>query len=341
MNLQTIQHQKISYRKFKSIVTSGLSALVLLCSLSCNPVAKNSKRLYEVKMVNGSTNNKIEVLDFGGEGESILFLAGLGNSAHVYADFAPKFSDKFHVYAMTRRGFGASEYTGNGYHIDTLTNDILAVTKGLNLNKVILVGHSLAGDEMTLFASRYPEKVAKLVYLDAAHDRVEMMKQFALLPKVDQPSPTKEDSASLANMRTFLSKKLLGVSVPEEELKAISEFDKSGKYLKDASPIETTIGIIYSLKPPSYQKITCPSMAIYAIPIAPQNLYPYYDMLDVVNKVNADSSFKIQQSWAKQQMLLFSKEVKNASVKEIQNGNHYLFLSHPVETEKYIREFLN
>ena len=46
---------------------------------------------------------------------------------------------------MTRRGFGASVQIPFGYHIDTLIRDILAVTKALNLDKIILIGHTIAG----------------------------------------------------------------------------------------------------------------------------------------------------------------------------------------------------
>jgi len=51
---------------------------------------------------------KLEVLDWGGSGPPLVFLAGLGNSAHNFDSFAPNFTTRHHVYAFTRRGFGAS-----------------------------------------------------------------------------------------------------------------------------------------------------------------------------------------------------------------------------------------
>jgi non-heme chloroperoxidase len=51
---------------------------------------------------------RLEVLDFGGTGRAIVFLAGLGDTGHVFDQFAPKFIANHHVYAITRRGFGAS-----------------------------------------------------------------------------------------------------------------------------------------------------------------------------------------------------------------------------------------
>src|ERR1700761_6218286 len=51
---------------------------------------------------------KLEVLDWGGSGRPLVLLAGGGNTAHVFDDFAPKLTDHYHVYGITRRGFGAS-----------------------------------------------------------------------------------------------------------------------------------------------------------------------------------------------------------------------------------------
>jgi non-heme chloroperoxidase len=52
---------------------------------------------------------KLEVLDWGGNGPPLVFLAGLGNTAHVFDELAPKFADKHHVYGITRRGVGQQE----------------------------------------------------------------------------------------------------------------------------------------------------------------------------------------------------------------------------------------
>src|SRR5580692_8396349 len=53
---------------------------------------------------------RLEVLDWGGSGRPMILLAGGGNTAHVFDDFAPKLTAHSHVYGITRRGFGASGY---------------------------------------------------------------------------------------------------------------------------------------------------------------------------------------------------------------------------------------
>ena len=98
-----------------------------------------------------------------------MLLAGLGNTAHVFDDFAPKLTSEYHVYGITRRGFGASSSPDSGYSADRLGDDIIAVLDALKLDRPVLVGHSIAGEELSSVGSRHPEKVAGLVYLDAGY----------------------------------------------------------------------------------------------------------------------------------------------------------------------------
>ena len=118
-------------------------------------------------------NIKLEVLDWGGSGRPLVLLAGLGNTAHVFDDFAPKLSGTYHVYGITRRGFGASSAplpSGDAmYSADRLGDDVLAVMNALKLNRPVLAGHSLGGEELSSVGSRHPERVAGLIYLDAGY----------------------------------------------------------------------------------------------------------------------------------------------------------------------------
>ncbi len=74
------------------------------------------------------------------------------------------------MYALTRRGFPPSQTPASGYELATLVADIMAFLDAKELPRVHLVGHSLAGLEMTEIASRWPGRVRSLVYLDAITD---------------------------------------------------------------------------------------------------------------------------------------------------------------------------
>src|SRR5690349_10272367 len=115
---------------------------------------------------------KLHVLDFGGRGMPMIFLSGIGNNAHVWDDFAQRFTSYHRVIAITRRGFGESSHPDTGYDPPTLARDVHAVMDSMRIGRAILVGHSIGGYELTHFGAMYPERVIGLIYLDAGADRV-------------------------------------------------------------------------------------------------------------------------------------------------------------------------
>jgi pimeloyl-ACP methyl ester carboxylesterase len=125
---------------------------------------------HKIRFVTAQKGVKPEALDWGGNGVPLVFLAGLGNTAHTFDDFAPKFTAHHHVYAITRRGFGASSVpapTGDNYDSDRLGDDVLDVMDVLKLERPFIAGHSISGLELTSIGTRHPEKVSSLIYLDA------------------------------------------------------------------------------------------------------------------------------------------------------------------------------
>jgi pimeloyl-ACP methyl ester carboxylesterase len=113
---------------------------------------------------------RLHYFDWGGQGETLLLLTALGGTGHGFDSFAPRFTDRFHVVVLTRRGQGLSDKPPSGYDLDTLATDIRAFMDALHINRAHLAGHSIAGAEMTRFAINYPERLLKLVYLDASAD---------------------------------------------------------------------------------------------------------------------------------------------------------------------------
>jgi non-heme chloroperoxidase len=313
-----------------------LFAATILLALSCD---KKSDKIanHKVEFVTISDSVKLEVLDWGGSGAPMLFLAGLGNTAHVFDDFAPRFTDDYHVYALTRRGFGASSQPKNGYDLKTLTQDILSAVDQLHLKNVVLVGHSIAGEEMTNLAALYPDKVGKIIYLDAAYDRTGLGKLFAGMPQF--PLPTASDSTDIQAVSDFMMK-VVGVRQPKEELRQTGIFAKDGKFLKDATPGEIIAAMYGIVKKPDYASVKNPSLAIYSEQLAVNKLFPFYATLDSVNKVKADGVFKLWRAEQESNPARFLKESRHGVVKKIK-GHHYIFISNPDETETAMREFLD
>lgn len=146
---------------------------------------------HRVQMVTVEKGVALEVVDWGGTGKAVVLLAGMGGTAHDFDELAPRLTGDGHIYGITRRGFGTSSAppapgfnqnlradknyeasrrdpgAANAYDSDRLGDDVLAVIDKLNLGRPILVGHSIAGAELSSVGSRHPEKVTGLVYLDA------------------------------------------------------------------------------------------------------------------------------------------------------------------------------
>lgn len=100
---------------------------------------------------------------------AVVLIHGLGDNAHrdwkhVYGRMA----SQFHVMALDLPGFGASDAVAGGYSFQALDQAIDEVTTGLGVQRFHLVGHSLGAAVSLYFADRHPERIDRLVLVDAA-----------------------------------------------------------------------------------------------------------------------------------------------------------------------------
>lgn len=292
---------------------------------------------HHIRFIKINSDIRLEVLDWGGTGKPLLFLAGLGNSTHIFDDFAPQFTDSFHVLGLTRRGFGSSSQPALGYDISTLASDILGVLDNLKLKRVTLIGHSIAGDELTKFAVTYPDRVEKLVYLDAAHDRTGLLELFKYAPQY--PTMTKADSASISALRNYWAH-FDGVFSPEAEIRAIHTFYADGRLKRLVTPDTIMSAIIKSIDHPKYTDIKIPTLAFYSIQDSAIQMFSFYSSLDSVNRDKADQFYQMFAEWARTERERFRREVKNGYAIEMHGANHYLFISHAAEVTQKMRTFL-
>jgi pimeloyl-ACP methyl ester carboxylesterase len=141
-----------------------------------------------------------------------VLLAQLGNTAHEYDEWAPRLPREFRVVGITRRGSGVSDSSSNGYSIRQLAADIESVMSALDLQRAILVGTGLAGDEMSWVAAHHSPRLAGLVYLDAAYGRNQGDASITRRIPVSPPAP--ESLASVAALRAWMLERA-GVAEPE------------------------------------------------------------------------------------------------------------------------------
>ncbi|UCC45575.1 MAG: alpha/beta fold hydrolase, partial [Candidatus Zixiibacteriota bacterium] len=163
-----VQNDKAPHRPGFLLLRSCSFGLIMLLSLPVHAEQVQDSSSATSHLLSIRPGIELEIVEWGGEGESVVFLAALGHTAHVFDEFAPRFCGQFRVLGITRRGHGLSSKPETGYDLATLAEDIRIVLDSLQIKRAILAGHSVAGDEMTKFASTYPERVTALVYIEAA-----------------------------------------------------------------------------------------------------------------------------------------------------------------------------
>jgi len=119
------------------------------------------------RRVRGAHDLDLHLLEWSDEGVGMLLLHGFGNEAHIWDDFAPQMAPYYRTLALDHRGHGDSAWDPERrYDLETLVDDVAAVTRALAIERVVLVGHSLGGRVATLFGGRYPGSLAGLVLVD-------------------------------------------------------------------------------------------------------------------------------------------------------------------------------
>ncbi len=113
--------------------------------------------------------------DAGRSKPALILLHGLGSSTVSWDDVMEPLAQKHRVVALDRPGFGltsrpmAGEWGGANPYSQTAQADmVVALMDQLHIQSAVLVGHSAGGTIAAVTALRHPERVAGLVFVDAA-----------------------------------------------------------------------------------------------------------------------------------------------------------------------------
>jgi pimeloyl-ACP methyl ester carboxylesterase len=300
---------------------------------------------HTVKFVTVEKDVKLEVFDWGGAGRPLVLLAGLMFDAHVYDLFAPKLVKNFHVCGITRRGFGASSAPkpdcGN-YSADRLGDDVLAVMNNLKIDRPVLVGHSLAGEELSSIGSRFPERVAGLIYLDAANSYafyndsatqgdpiVDSADLRMELEQLIAPLPRKEMKARVTHV--------LEVSIPRmerdlrETLKNIESAPDSPPPLPDNPMFRAMAAVMREVQ--TFSSVNSPILAIYA---APHDMHQVSGG-DTAKQATLEASDLAQ---VKEQVKAVQAANPSAHVVLLPHADHFVFRSNEADLLREMNAFI-
>ena len=108
--------------------------------------------------------------ELSGEGETLIFIHGLGSSSQDWSFQRDFFAENFQVLTYDVRGHGESEKPAPPYSIAAFAADLAALLNELGIEKAHLVGLSMGGWIAFQFAVDYPEMVQTLTIVNAWAD---------------------------------------------------------------------------------------------------------------------------------------------------------------------------
>jgi len=120
---------------------------------------------------------------------TVVFESGLGQGKEVWAPVFKAVSAVTRVVAYDRAGYGQSEASDEARDGMQIVHELRALLQTEKLPApYILVGHSLGGTVVKLFAQMFPDEVAGVVLVDARHaDFVQRCRDMGLLRLLYEP----------------------------------------------------------------------------------------------------------------------------------------------------------
>jgi len=104
----------------------------------------------------------LNVTQSGAGAPALVFLHYWGGSSRTWRRVIEALAPEFRTVAIDQRGWGKSEAPATGYALADMANDAEAVIEALDLERYILIGHSMGGKVSQLIASRHPRGLTGL-----------------------------------------------------------------------------------------------------------------------------------------------------------------------------------
>jgi len=269
----------------------------------------------------------------------------MGSTAYIFSKIAPRFTDKFRVLALTRRGQGDSDYPETGYGADTLVEDIRQFMDALQVEKASLAGHSLAGVELTHFAATYPDRVEKLIYIDALDDR----RGF---PAIEEQNPLRnveikrEASPPAHTLEEYLA--IIKIDFPYfaeiwSELWDV-EFTHNAKINESGVYVDKMTETIETMMVDNLMKGYTPKKVEARIPILSFYAWNEPKLSEAYTEEQKTAFYKFHQEverpFFESLIAEFQNRFPHAKIAVIPNGHHYCFIVQEELVYAEMRKFL-
>ncbi|MGH9421242.1 MAG: alpha/beta fold hydrolase, partial [Thermoanaerobaculia bacterium] len=119
----------------------------------------------------------------GGSGPVVLLIHGFGDTGEMWGPLARELAKTHTVVVPDLRGMGRSSHPAGGYDKRTQAADLRAVLGALGYDRAAVVAHDIGNMVAYAYAARYPDKVERLVVMDAPIPGIDPWDEVAHSPR--------------------------------------------------------------------------------------------------------------------------------------------------------------
>ncbi len=150
---------------FNCLLLSAWLMCTSLISTSALAAVQPFPASFKTQMI--ATNGAQIYVRVGGQGPAVVLLHGYGETGDMWEPLAARLAGKHTVIVPDLRGMGLSDHPATGYDKKNEARDIAGVLDALKIGKVDVVAHDIGNMVAYAFAAEQPERVTKLVLMDA------------------------------------------------------------------------------------------------------------------------------------------------------------------------------
>ena len=144
---------------------------------------------------------ELRAWDWPGHPPAALLLHGIGNYGRYWDFFADAIAGRLRLVATDARGHGESGRPAEGYAPEEFVADAVAVLDALAIERALVVGHSMGGTHAIRLAAAHPERVERLVIVDAGTEAMREGSERARRLSLERPERFENADEALAYLR--------------------------------------------------------------------------------------------------------------------------------------------
>lgn len=276
-------------------------------------------------VINGA---RLHYLDWGGQGRFLLLIHGWGSNAHVFDDLAPQLTDRYHVVALTLRGFGESDTVPSDYSLARYAADLRATLDSFHVDRATVAAHSFGGWVLTAMARRYPDRLDHVVYLDAAFD---MRVSDSIVARRPLRRPALSNAQSAADVMQWLRANFFGMWTPALE----AEYRARPRDESTRAAQLRRVGDEAEHAAPNWAEVTVPALAICALATTASE-FPWLQATD--SGLATARRFVEQERRPQQHAECERFRTARPDHRTVElAGHHYVFIWHPADVAQALR----